>query len=366
MKSETIPVILNGQRFSSEKIRDQIAEIDSNPSAPEWKKELYLFLNEWFSEQDFVLAQTSGSTGDPKPVKLPKSVMIRSAERTIEYFGLQAGNQLLLSLPCRYIAGKMMVVRAIVGQMNLIAVDPATDFDFLQTESFDFGAMVPNQLFKLFEQSSGKLKLQNIRNLLVGGSAISTAMEEKISLLPNRVVSTYGMTETASHIAIRELSGTRRSEWYRCLPGISVSLNENDCLQVHLPEFAEPLQTNDLAELQSDTAFRISGRADSVIISGGIKYSPETLERKLGRLMNRRLVISSVADEKLGERLVLAIEGESFDTGSLKQQMAEVLTSYECPKSIFFIDRFPETSSGKIVRRKVKEICKTICKSNPD
>lgn len=355
MKSATPSVILNGQRFSPEEIRNRIAEIDSNLFTPEWEKDLYLFLNEWFSGQDFVLAQTSGSTGDPKPIKLPKSVMIRSAERTIEYFGLQAGNQLLLSLPCRYIAGKMMVVRAIVGQINLTTVDPATDFGFLQTESFDFGAMVPNQLFKLLEQSSGKLKVQNIRNLLVGGSAISTAMEEKIGLLPSRVVSTYGMTETASHIAIRELSGTRKSEWYGCLPGISVSLNENDCLQVHLPEFGEPLPTNDLAELQSDTTFRILGRADSVIISGGIKYSPETLERKLGGLINRRLVISSVADEKLGERLVLVLEGASFDTNSLKLQLAEVLTSYECPKFVFFIDRFPETSSGKIIRKEVKE-----------
>ena len=355
MKSETISVILNGQRFSAKEIRNRIAEIDSNLFTPEWEKDLYLFLNEWFSEQDFVLAQTSGSTGDPKPIKLPKSVMIRSAERTIEYFGLQAGNPLLLSLPCRYIAGKMMVVRAIVGQMNLITVDPATDFDFLQTESFDFGAMVPNQLFKLLEQSSEKLKVRNIRNLLIGGSAISSAMEEKISLLPSRVVSTYGMTETASHIAIRELSGTRKSEWYSCLPGISVSLNENDCLQVHLPEFGEPLPTNDLAELQSDITFRILGRADSVIISGGIKYSPEALERKLGGLINRRLAISSVADEKLGERLVLVLEGASFDTTSLKLQLAEVLTSYECPKFIFFIDRFPETSSGKIIRKEVKE-----------
>lgn len=355
MKSETISVILNGQRFSAEEISVRASEITASLTIPEWEKDLYLFLNEWFSEQDFVLAQTSGSTGDPKPIKLPKSVMIRSAERTIEYFGLQAGNQLLLSLPCRYIAGKMMVVRAIVGQMNLIAVDPVTDFDFLQTESFDFGAMVPNQLFKLLEQSSGKLKVQNIHNLLIGGSAISSAMEEKINLLPSRVVSTYGMTETASHIAIRELSGTLKSEWYRCLPGISVSLNENDCLQVHLPEFGEPLPTNDLAELQSDTSFRILGRADSVIISGGIKYSPEALERKLGGLINRRLVISSVADERLGERLVLVIEGASFDTNSLKQQMAEVFTSYECPKFVFFIDQFPETSSGKIIRKEVKE-----------
>ena len=349
-------IILNGEQIYRTELIQRSLEIKSNPAVPEWEKELYLFLNEWFSDSDFVLAQTSGSTGDPKPIELPKSVMQKSAERTIEYFGLQKNNRLLLSLPCRYIAGKMMVVRAIVGQMNLISVDPATDFDFLEQEIFDFGAMVPNQVFKLLEQPSGIEKLQNIRNLLIGGSAISSALESQISQLSSRVVITYGMTETASHIAIRELSGNRRSDFYHCLPGISVQPGENNCLQIHLQEFAEPIQTNDLAELQSETSFRILGRADSVIISGGIKYSPESLEKKLEPIISRRFVISSVPDEKLGEQLALIIEGKPFDTHILKQKIALILTPYESPKSIRFIDRFPETNSGKIIRSDLKKM----------
>ena len=352
MKHSTQHILLNDQIITPEVVAGQLQKHDLQ----EWEKELYLFLDEWFSDSNFILAQTSGSTGDPKPIELPKLVMQKSAERTIEYFGLQKNNRLLLSLPCRYIAGKMMVVRAIVGQMNLITVDPATDFDFLEHEKFDFGAMVPNQVFKLFEQPSGKEKLQNIRNLLVGGSAISTVLKSQISQLSSRVVITYGMTETASHIAIRELSGNRRSDFYHCLPGISVSLGENDCLQIHHPEFTEPIQTNDLAELQSPVSFRILGRADSVIISGGIKYSPESLEKKLEPIINGRFVISSVPDEKLGEQLILVIEGKSFDTHILKQKIALILTPYESPKSIWFIDLFPETNSGKIIRSDIKKM----------
>jgi len=352
LKHATQHIILNDQIVTPEVVAGQLQK----PDLQEWEKELYLFLNEWFSDSDFVLAQTSGSTGDPKPIELPKLVMQKSAERTIEYFGLQKNNRLLLSLPCRYIAGKMMVVRAIVGQMNLITVNPATDFYFLEHEKFDFGAMVPNQVFKLSEQPSGKEKLQNIRNLLVGGSAISTVLESQISQLSSRVVITYGMTETASHIAIRELSGNQRSDFYHCLPGISVSLGENDCLQIHHPEFTEPIQTNDLAELQSTVSFRILGRVDSVIISGGIKYSPESLEKKLESIISRRFVISSVPDEKLGEQLILIIEGKSFDTHILKQKIALILTPYESPKSIWFIDLFPETNSGKIIRSDIKKM----------
>jgi O-succinylbenzoic acid--CoA ligase len=352
LKHTTSHIILNGKQFSPE----VVAEGLSNSDFPEWEKELYFFLNEWFSDSDFVVAQTSGSTGEPKTIELPKSVILKSAERTIEYFGLKKNNRLLLSLPCRYIAGKMMVVRAIVGQMNLIAVDPATDFDFLEQENFDFGAMVPNQVFKLLGQPSGIEKLQNIRNLLIGGSGISSAMEAQISSLSSRVVITYGMTETASHIAIRELSGNRKSDFYQCLPGISVSFSETDCLQIHHPEFAEPIKTNDLVQLQSDTSFRILGRADSVIISGGIKYSPEALEKKLETVINERFIISSVPDEKLGEKLALVIEGKPTETTILEQKIDVLLTTFERPKFIYFLEHFPTTVSGKIKRKELKQL----------
>ena len=352
MKLATSHIIVNDQTVTLEVISERL----SNPGLSEREKELYLFLNEWFSDTDFVLVQTSGSTGEPKTIELPKSVMLKSAERTIEYFGLKKNDRLLLSLPCRYIAGKMMLIRAIVGQMDLIAVDPATDFVFLEQEIFDFGAMVPNQVFKLLELPSGMEKLQNIKNLLIGGSGISEEMEGRISQLSSRVVHTYGMTETASHIAIRELSGNRKSDFYHCLSGISVNLNETNCLQIYLPEFADPFQTNDLAELQSDTSFRILGRADSVIISGGIKYSPETLEKKLERIISERFVISSVPDEKLGQKLALVIEAKPYRTDHLEQQMNDLFTPFERPKVICFLEHFPTTVSGKIRRKDLKEM----------
>jgi o-succinylbenzoate---CoA ligase len=347
-------IILNNQRISATEISQICVKKTADLLVASWEKELYSFLSEWFSDSDFILAQTSGSTGEPKPIELSKSMMLKSAERTIKYFGLKKGDRILLSLSCHYIAGKMMVVRAIARQMNLIAVDPASNFDFLQNETFDFGAMVPNQVFKVLEQPLGKEKLQNILNLLVGGSAISANLEAQIAQLSNRVVSTYGMTETASHIAIRELSGTRKSEFYQCLPGITVSLNENDCLQIHLPELNEPLQSNDLAELQTNPSFRILGRADSVIISGGIKYSPEIIEKKLEGLINQRFVISSVPDEKLGEKMVLVIEGKPSHFATIQEKMKVLLPTFEQPRTILFLAQLQETSSGKIIRSEVK------------
>jgi len=354
MNNKPAIISINGQSYTVEELALLIAEKLSSPKLTSWETELFTFLKEWFSTSQSIQTHTSGSTGEPTPIELPKAVMVKSAERTIEYFKLKKGNRILLSLPCRFIAGKMMVVRAIVGKMDLITLDPSSEFELLLNDTFDFGAMVPNQVFKLLDSDSGKEKLGHIRNLLIGGSAIYVTLEEQVSQLKSRVVSTYGMTETASHIAIRELSGERRSDVYYCLPGISVTQSKNECLQIHVPELNKFLQTTDIAEVLSPTSFRILGRVDDVIISGGIKYWPQTIEKKIEPLMNARFVISSVPDEMLGEKLILVIEGTPTNTEWLQQNIADLLPPFERPKSVIFLANFPQTPNGKIRRNEIK------------
>lgn len=353
MNNNSAVIILNGKSYTHNEIQRLIVEKLSLSGLPEWESELYVFLKEWFSLSPSIKAQTSGSTGEPSIVELPRQVMIGSALRTLKYFNLKEGDRALLSLPCRYIAGKMMVVRAITGKMDLITTDPSIQSELLTDQPFDLGAMVPNQVVKLLESDSGIRKIENIRNLLIGGSSIRATLEAKVSILKTRVVSTYGMTETASHIAIRTLSGPGRSEVYECLPGISVSLGENDCLQVHVPGQGS-LQTKDMAELISTTSFRILGRADDVIISGGIKYWPEAIEKKLEGVISERYVISSVPDDKLGEKLVLVVENKATDTEMIQRKLAEVLLPYERPRRIYLLDQFPQTANGKIKRNEIK------------
>lgn len=358
MNEAAISIRLNGRSYTHDELYLLITENLSLPQLPHWEYEFYIFLEEWFSSSGFIEVKTSGSTGDPQTIRLPKTTMQQSARRTIKYFGLEEGTRVLLSLPCRFIAGKMMVVRAIVGKMDLVTVDPSAAFDFLMNDSFDFGAMVPAQIFKLLESPSGKEKLENIRHLLIGGSSIQANLEEQIGKLKNRVVSTYGMTETASHIAIRELSGENRSGIYHCLPGISVAANQSGCLKIHVPECTEPFQTNDLAEIISSSSFRILGRTDDVIISGGIKYWPETIEKKLETAIAGRFVISSIPDEKLGEKLALVIEGKSSELEMIRKKVAALLPGFERPKAVRFISKFPETANGKLKRNEIKEAIK--------
>lgn len=354
MTNNSTAIILNGASYTQKEIPLLIAEKLSIAGLPEWESELYAFLKEWFSSSQFIKAQTSGSTGEPSIVELPKDIMISSALRTIEYFNLKEGDRALLCLPCRFIAGKMVIVRAIVGKMDLVTTDPSLESVLLLDQPFDLGAMVSNQVVKLLESDSGTCKIENIRNLLIGGSSIQATLEAQISQLKNRVVSTYGMTETASHIAIRTLSGPRRSEVYECLPGITISLGENDCLQVHVPG-QRSFQTKDMAEVISPTAFRILGREDDVIISGGIKYWPEAIEKKLVGQIAGRYVISSMPDDKLGEKLVLVLECIPADSEAIQQKANEVLLPFERPREIHHLESFPETENGKIRRKEIKK-----------
>ncbi len=330
----------------------RVAEKKLQKTLSDWEHEFYLFVQEWLNGNDFVEVKTSGSTGQPKTIRLPKQVMQKSAERTIQYFNLKENDRLFLSLSCRYIAGKMMVVRALTGKMDLSVVDPATDFSFLNQEKFDFGAMVPLQVVNILETETGKKRIENIRHLLVGGSAVPAPLETRIGRLENDVVSTYGMTETASHIAVRKLSGNHRSENYRCLQGISIRKNENDCLEILAEGQDSWLTTTDLVEIISPSEFKILGRADHVIISGGLKYYPEQIEKKLEDYISQPFIISSEPDEKLGQKLVLVIEGKtSHELVNALQKIEKQLPAYERPRKIIFTDRLPRNENGKIVRK---------------
>ena len=345
---------IGDESFSSEEILSQLAEGRNNRHLADWEHAFFQFIHEWFNTDDYVKVQTSGSTGEPKIMHLSKEMMKKSALRTIQYFSLNRNDTLLLNLSCRYIAGKMMIVRALTGQMKLEIVDPSTGFSFLKDKTFQLGAMVPLQLSNLLVQPGGRQKAENIRHLLVGGSAVSYPLEQQIRQLRNNVVSTYGMTETASHIAIRTLSGNRASDVYHLLPGIRVEKDDRGCLIIH-PDGGEneTLVTNDVVEFISPESFRVLGRADFVIISGGLKFYPEQLEARLQPYIPVPVMISGIPDEKLGQKMILFLEAKESEL--LKQTASETierqLTKYERPREIRFLEEFSRTGNGKLQRK---------------
>jgi O-succinylbenzoic acid--CoA ligase len=357
-------IILNGRSTEVN------ALIQNRAGVARWEEEWMDFLAEGYGPDDSIFVNTSGSTGKPKAIRLSKKFVAASARRTLLYFGLKGNDRVLHCLPSRYIAGKLMVVRSLLGQLDMHVADPSTDFSFLKDKSFQFAAMVPNQVSKILDSQNGINRLLQIKKLLIGGSSVPAKLQERLQNRSTDVYSSYATTETATHIAIRKINVKEADSFYHCMEGISVSLSPEGCLRLHIPgldeEFLQTtessnsktecnetyLQTTDLAELKDEKTFRILGRADHVIISGGIKFSPEQLEQKLEKAIKQPFMITSLPDDKLGEQMVLLIEGdEDPEAGpQLKEICRQHLDQYECPRQIRFTPRLPRTPNGKLKR----------------
>ncbi|POY40731.1 O-succinylbenzoic acid--CoA ligase [Flavobacterium alvei] len=299
------------------------------------------FLLDWFDEKSYIELQTSGTTGVPKIIRIEKQAMLDSALATGDFFGLQPGDTMLHCLPTNYVAGKMMWVRSFILGLDMKFVEPTSNPLEKMDECFDFCAMVPLQA----KNSLEKLKQKKIKKLIIGGVRVHKALEQELVKLPMEIYETYGMTETITHIAAKKIGAVA----FTTLPNVSVSEDKNQCLVIKAKNISkDPIVTNDIVKLISDTQFIWEGRIDNVINSGGIKLLPEQIEEKLSTLIPRRYFVFGKTDEVLGEKAILYVEGEPLE---IEESVFGLLNKYEIPKEIIFIPKFQETATGKIMRR---------------
>ena len=313
------------------------------------------FLDEWNNPKNTVEVQTSGSTGVPKCIQVEKQRMLNSARITCDFLGLEAGDTALLCMPLDYIAGKMVVVRSIERQLRLTTVEASGHPLKNITNSFDFAAMVPMQVYNSLQVPEEREKLRTIKHLIIGGGPINDDLQQQLSRFPNNVWSTYGMTETLSHIALRRLNGENASLWYTPFSTVSISLNANGCLVIEAPLLHEGrLETHDRAEIR-DGKFRILGRLDNVINSGGIKIQAEEVEEKLRPHIKMPYLISKCRDEKFGEVVVLLTECP--DLSLVKAICCDILPKFWQPKYYLYTSHIPLTGTGKPARKAAEEWC---------
>ena len=317
-----------------------------------------MFLDEWNNDSEYVEVKTSGSTGEPKRMMVEKRRMLNSARITCDFLGLKQGDTALLCMSTDYIAGKMMVVRSIERGLQLITVPPSGHpLGAANNCPLSFAAMVPMQVYNSLQVPEEKERLKQIKHLIIGGGAIDEAMERELRTFPNAVWSTYGMTETLSHIALRRISGPDASDWYTPFSSVEITQNADGCLVISAPEVcADTLVTNDIVEIENNR-FRILGRKDNVICSGGIKLQIEEIERELKPYVRVPYIISKRKDEKFGEVVVLLTEGS---TDEAKQICEKVLPKYHIPKAYIHVDQIPLTETGKPARKTALDIVKEI------
>lgn len=347
--------------FSSPKINEPNLEST-------FEKEVFRFLEEWFSNSDTVSVQTSGSTGIPKVFEVQKSRMLASAQKTCDFLKLKEEDSALLCLPIEYISGKMMVVRSILRKLKLqVSVPSLHPLENIDSE-IDFCAMTPLQV----ENSLNKLHF--IKKLIIGGAAVSENLKSQISNLKlnNQVFETYGMSETLSHIGLRQIF-PEEEEFFTIFDGISISKDEKNCLKIDAPELnSETLQTNDIVEISNEKQFRFLGRADNVINSAGAKIFPEQLEALVKKEISNEVVFLGIPDDGLGQKLVLVVEKmrdtrhETQDNDQSEQNLKSQISnlkfekSFHKPKEIIFVDEIPRTPNNKVNRLELLKLISDI------
>lgn len=371
-------IFIDGKEYSVEMARCLHPGIPSelqslfatNYGAESFHASLASFLTEWFDESETLKVHTSGSTGKPKELWVQKRRMVNSAKATVSFLGLKAGDCALLCMPLPYIAGKMVVVRSLITGLNLQLVTPCGHPMAAIDKVPDFVAMTPMQVFNTLAIPAEAERLKQVRHLIIGGGAVNSEMADVLKDFPHAVWSTYGMTETLSHIALRRLSGEKASTWYTPFEGVNVSMSPTNTLVIHAPNVCpDILQTNDIVEFNRAGQFRILGRKDNTINTGGIKVQIEEVESKLQQTLSIPFMITAAPHPKFGEQIVLLVEYPALQNtntnctpiSKMIQEAVSTLPTYWQPKVIKYIRQLPLTGTGKPDRATARQLASSIC-----
>ena len=302
------------------------------------------FLMDWIRPNDTITLKTSGSTASPKSIVYNKQSMVNSALATGNHFGVSIGDRALHCLNADFIAGKMMLVRAMILGLEIDLVPPQGNVLVHSDKTYDFVAMVPVQVNNAFED------LDRVKTLLIGGAPTSMQLKERLKEKQTQCYETYGMTETLTHIAARKINGN--SEYFSTLPNVSISQDKRNCLVIDVPYLSEEkIVTNDLVDIEGDGSFLLKGRVDNMINTGGVKVLPEEVEAKISAHMDLPFIVGAIKDTALGQKIILVVEGD-FPVNLLEDlDNIEQMTKYELPKEVHSLKTFVRTANGKIKRK---------------
>jgi o-succinylbenzoate---CoA ligase len=345
---------INGVFHNKQMLLERIA---LGKEKSELLNQLFAFLKFWLNEDEIIELRTSGSTGPPKFIAVQKIQILRSAAMTIQFFNLSSGMKALLCLSPDYIAGRMMVVRAMLAGLDLITTEAEANPLANLHSNIDFAAMVPFQLSKALQETPEKTAL--IKTIILGGSDLHPQLAEACIKIKTRIFHTYGMTETLSHIALRAVNGNEKTDWFTPLNGIQIDLDDRNCLIINAPSLnEEQLVTNDIAEKDDKGRFRILGRADDIINTAGIKLHPAQIEKKISSFIPGVFVISEMTGMNSGKIPVLVLDQQIsiFNLFTLWKSLSGMLLKSEMPRRIIILQKLPLLDSGKINRLAIKEI----------
>jgi O-succinylbenzoic acid--CoA ligase len=322
-----------------------------------------------------VVLTTSGSTGTPKWVQLSAAALTASAVATHARLG--GPGRWLLALPAQHVAGLQVLVRATLAGSQLAALDLRGGFDpaafgtaarSLVCESGRcYTALVPTQLARLLDTDPGPVT--GFDAVLLGGSTPPAELLRRAQTAGVRVVTTYGMTETAGGCVYdgRPLdgmqvrvdgpeAGTGRVE----LAGPMLATGYLDAPEDTAAAFRDGwFRTSDLGQLDGQGQLQVLGRADDVVVTGGLNVAPADVEDVLTGMPGvAAACVVGLPDSKWGERVTAVVvpvdPGRPPDPGALRAAARRLLTGAQTPKEIVLFDSLPLRGVGKPDRSAVR------------
>ncbi|MBO9702478.1 MAG: AMP-binding protein [Sporocytophaga sp.] len=352
-------IYLNNRKIELEKL-------DLFTTSDEYESTTISFLRDWLNHKEIFLLQTSGSTSTPKVIEINRVQMEASARATIKALRLKSGDRALICINTNMIGGKMMLVRTMVEKFNSYIIPPVSDpFKSIpENFEFDFTAIVPLQLETVLNNPESSARLNKLKAVIVGGAAVSETLKARLQNLSVPIYSTYGMTETVSHIALKLLNGPQQSDHFKVFEGVETRVDLRGCLEIKgLVTNNQWVTTNDLVQFHSEREFTWLGRIDNIVNSGGIKLQIESIEDKINRILKERnfginFFLAKQPDEKLGEALAFYYEGFENSKSDILLLLKRELSKYEVPRYFIFCQNFEYTASGKIDKLKTIKINK--------
>lgn len=349
-------------------------------------------LPEWDGDAVAAIIYTSGTTSDPKPAVLRHRHLLAYVLNTLEFGSSEDTDAALVAVPPYHIAGLTNLLSNLYTGRRVVylpAFDPATWLETVRAEGVTHAMLVPTMLARIVnELGDADAATPTLASLAYGGSRTPRpVLEHALRAFPaTGFVNAYGLTETASSIAVlspddhREAFASsdpavrdRLGSVGRPLPGIEIEVRTERGDPVAAGEtglvFVRGEQisgeygtrsvldaegwfaTRDLGRLDADGYLYVEGRADDTIIRGGENIAPAEIEDVL--LAHPGIVeaaVIGVADAEWGQRIVAVLVGDA-DPAELTTWVRERLRSSKTPDTIVFRTELPKTETGKLLRR---------------
>jgi O-succinylbenzoic acid--CoA ligase len=321
-------------------------------------------LADWLAapgEPEPLVVETSGSTGSPKRVVLPRAAVLASVLATERRLG--AAGPWLLALPASYVAGVQVVCRSLVAGHEPVLVEEHASFAAATAalvHPTPFVSLVPTQLHRMLDDPEEVAALRRFHTVLLGGGAADPGLRARAEVSGVRVVATYGSSETAGGCVYDGLP----------LDGVALALAPDGRVRIGGPTLfagyeGDPAQTaevlvdgwfltSDAGRIDEDGRLQVLGRIDDVVVSGGVNVpTPAVAARLRAHPSVHAAEVLGVPDEEWGHRVV------AFVVGGLSLEEARDWVGAEHPRSwapraLVELDELPLLANGKPDRLRLR------------